>query len=84
MDFDKETGERVNFSLFLLLNIIMKREVYMKKYTLKGLAEGLVGASTVQANSINDVFKKHPILSQIKDKVKIQGNTINAIVACDG
>ncbi|EOV0103112.1 TPA: hypothetical protein RQJ47_001009 [Vibrio vulnificus] len=56
----------------------------MNTYRLKGIAEGIVGASTVSAGSIDDVFEKYPELKTVRDKLDISGKTITGISACDG
>ncbi|MBC8947352.1 hypothetical protein [Xenorhabdus indica] len=56
----------------------------MKEFKLFGLAEGLIGKSTVQAESIDDLFKKYNPLSDIRNKVTIQGNKVIAFMPCDG
>ena len=56
----------------------------MRTFRLKGLAEGLVGKSTVQADSIESVFTRFPILQQVRHKLNSKGDTIIGYAACDG
>ena len=56
----------------------------MANFRLEGLAEGLAGKSTVEAGSIEEVFHMIPALRQIKGKIKVKGNVLSSVVACDG
>lgn len=56
----------------------------MKTFTLRGLAEGLVGKSSVEAASLDDVFARHPQLAAVRMKLRIDGTTIAGFAACDG
>lgn len=56
----------------------------MKQYTLRGLAEGLVGSSSIKARSVEDVFAQHPALAAVRSKLTVSGTTISGFSACDG
>ena len=56
----------------------------MSTFRLKGIAEGIVGTSTVVAASIDEVFEMHPELKTVREKLDISGLTITGVVACDG
>ena len=56
----------------------------MITYQLRGLAEGIVGASTVEAKSSSDLIKKYPALKTIRHKFTIKNNRVVAFAACDG
>lgn len=56
----------------------------MKKFSLRGLAEGLAGRSSVTARDINEVFAKFPALQKVRSKLTIRRNTISGFCACDG
>jgi hypothetical protein len=60
------------------------RRSNMANFRLEGLAEGLAGKSTVEAGSIEEVFRMIPTLGQIKGKIKVKGNVLSSLVACDG
>ena len=51
---------------------------------LRGLAEGIVGKSVVNATSVNKVLEKYPDLLQVKSKLQITNNVISGFAACDG
>lgn len=55
----------------------------MHEFKLKGLVEGLLGQSTIKADSVKDVMEL-PQLRDIKNKVTVEGATLYAFVACDG
>ena len=56
----------------------------MRKFFLRGLAEGLAGHSSVMATSLDDVFAQLPALHQVREKLTVQDNTISGFCACDG
>lgn len=56
----------------------------MRVFILRGLAEGLLGASTVMAHSVNEVFANNPALAAVRDKLVINGNIISGFAPCDG
>lgn len=51
---------------------------------LRGLAEGVVGASTVEVESIEGLFKTYPELNNMKHKLHIKEDRITGFAACDG
>lgn len=56
----------------------------MKKFVLRGLPEGIIGKSTISLKSITELFKIHPALKVIENKLCIEGNVIGGFAACDG
>lgn len=56
----------------------------MLTFVLRGLAEGLVGKSSVQASNVNEVFALYPVLGSVKEKLAVRGNVIEAYLPCDG
>ncbi len=56
----------------------------MRVFLLRGIAEGMVGSSSVTARSIDDVFTRFPVLQGIRAKLTVSGNTISGFAACDG
>lgn len=62
----------------------MKGENDMSTFYLRGIAEGVVGKSSVLARSLDDLFNRYPSLSNVKSKIKIQGNCLIGFAACDG
>lgn len=56
----------------------------MRKFFLRGLAEGLAGRSFVMAKTMNDVFSQIPILQQVREKLVVGNDTISGFCACDG
>ncbi len=56
----------------------------MRAYTLRGIAEGLVGRSTVCANSIKDLFERYPVLALHRSKLVIDGTRVSGYAPCDG
>ncbi len=56
----------------------------MRKFVLRGLAEGLTGRSFVMARSLDEVFGKFPALKQAQQKLTVRKNTISGFCACDG
>lgn len=53
-------------------------------FILKGLPEGLVGASSVKASSVDELFKEHSCLEEVRYKLSIEGNVISGFASCDG
>lgn len=53
-------------------------------FLLRGLAEGLVGQSSVKAKSADEVFAQFPVLLAVREKLRVSGNTISGFCACDG
>lgn len=51
---------------------------------LRGLAEGIVGKSSMQARSVEDVFASVPALASVRSKLTVRGNVISGFAACDG
>ncbi len=51
---------------------------------LRGLAEGIVGASIVEVESIEGLFKTYPELNNVKHKLLIDEDKITGFAACDG
>ena len=51
---------------------------------LVGLPEGLVGASTVHADSVDDVFRRYPQLEAIRAKLTVESGRIVGFAPCDG
>ncbi len=56
----------------------------LKKFLLRGLAEGLAGRSFILATDMNDVLVKIPVLLNFKSKLSLQGDTITGFWPCDG
>ncbi len=56
----------------------------MRKFLLRGLAEGISGRSFIMATCQEDVFSKIPALQQVRNKLNISGDTISGFCACDG
>ena len=56
----------------------------MKKFFLSGLAEGLVGRSSVMANSVDSVFQQFPALQTVRSKLTVKGSKISGFSPCDG
>ena len=56
----------------------------MKQYTLRGIAEGMVGQSHVSARSVGHVFELFPALKAISGKLHIKDTLISGYAACDG
>lgn len=56
----------------------------MRTYQLRGLAEGIVGQSSVQAPSVEALFSSYPALGDVRHKLTIDGNTVTGYAACDG
>ena len=53
-------------------------------FFLRGLAEGLVGKSSVRAHSLDEVFDLFPVLSSVREKLMVSDDTISGFCACDG
>jgi hypothetical protein len=56
----------------------------VKKFFLRGLAEGLTGRSFVMATSLENVFVQFPALHEVREKLTVKNNTISGFCACDG
>ncbi|OQA36595.1 MAG: hypothetical protein BWY53_00453 [Parcubacteria group bacterium ADurb.Bin326] len=56
----------------------------MKKISLRGLAEGLIGLSYVNAKSSKEVLELYPELKAIEKKLTITDVSISGFAACDG
>lgn len=56
----------------------------MKKFILKGLAEGLAGKSSIEAKNADMAIAMIPGLSAHKQNLNISENEISGLVACDG
>lgn len=56
----------------------------MKVIKLRGLAEGLIGKSTISAKNFNEALSKFPILNSVKEKLSFKKNTISGFSPCDG
>lgn len=56
----------------------------MKRYILRGIAEGMVGQSQVSARSVKHLLEKFPELKAISSKIHIKGDLISGYAACDG
>ncbi|MEK7554844.1 MAG: hypothetical protein AAB518_02580 [Patescibacteria group bacterium] len=56
----------------------------MKKFLLRGIAEGLTGRSFVVALSLDEIFQQFPELRQAQNKLSITDNVISGFCACDG
>ena len=56
----------------------------MTKINLRGIAEGLVGASEIFVNDISDIYSKYPQLGDIQFKLVFDGSTLSGFAACDG
>jgi hypothetical protein len=56
----------------------------MITYRLKGIAEGIAGTSHVKANSVDEIFKKFPLLEGARHKIRVHGNVLHGAAACDG
>jgi len=57
---------------------------FMSTYSLRGIAEGLAGVSSVQADSLEDLFRRFPALAAARAKLRVDGNHISGFAACDG
>lgn len=64
--------------------LIGKEVIILKKFFLRGLAEGLTGRSFVLANDINDVFIQFPELCTVRDKLSVGSDVVSGFCACDG
>jgi hypothetical protein len=67
-----------------MLTQITRRCNVMRRIILRGLAEGLVGRSSVMASSVAAVFAAYPALEAARGKLSVSGNTISGFSACDG
>jgi hypothetical protein len=56
----------------------------MQTIKLRGLAEGILGASSVQAINMEEVFANHSALAAVRQKLEIKKNCISGFAACDG
>jgi hypothetical protein len=56
----------------------------MQTFILRGLAEGLAGTDSVQAENIDALFGMFPALAAVQSKLTIEGNLIRGFAACDG
>ena len=56
----------------------------MTMYRLKGIAEGLVGISHVEAHSVSEIFERFPQLEIARHKIKVHGSVLHGAAACDG
>lgn len=56
----------------------------MSEFKLRGIAEGVVGLSSVMANNIKDVYTKFPELKEIERKLSVNGGMIEGFSPCDG
>jgi len=53
-------------------------------FQLRGLAEGVVGYSSIYANSINEILETYPALKGISHKLIFKKDLITGFTACDG
>ncbi|QTH41191.1 hypothetical protein J4772_27100 [Cohnella sp. LGH] len=53
-------------------------------FVLRGLPEGIVGHSNVQANSFEELLNKYPQLANVKEKISVAGNVVSGFASCDG
>lgn len=62
--------------------------VLIMKFVLRGLPEGLVGKSEIEAESVSDAVNKFPMLELFKDDLeKVAGGIlpmVNVSKPCDG
>lgn len=58
--------------------------IKMQTIKLRGLAEGILGASSVQAINMEEVFANHSALAAVRQKLEIKKNCISGFAACDG
>ena len=56
----------------------------MQTFHLRGLAEGLVGCSEIQAQSAEEIFEQNPLLAENRSKLSVNGTTISGYAPCDG
>lgn len=56
----------------------------MRTFRLRGIAEGLVGQSTVTTSSVEDLFARFPALAGVRDKLTVTENAVTGYAACDG
>ncbi|MEN9640355.1 MAG: hypothetical protein RLZZ262_2224 [Bacteroidota bacterium] len=54
------------------------------KITLRGLAEGIVGASNIDTVSVEALFKTYPELNKVQHKLVVSEDRITGFAACDG
>ena len=53
-------------------------------FKLRGLPEGIVGRSEVQARSLEDLFATYPELAAVRDRLQIDGSTVRGFMPCIG
>lgn len=51
---------------------------------LRGLAEGIVGSASVEANSTEELFVTYPELKTSAHKLTVTEDTVTGYAACDG
>jgi len=56
----------------------------MKTFELRGIAEGILGRSSAQAASFQDLLSRHPELDAVREKLILDGNIIKGFAPCDG
>jgi hypothetical protein len=72
------------YKTIISVNAKNKEVVMMRKFLLRGLAEGISGRSFIMAKCPEDVFLKIPALQQVRNKLIVNGDTISGFCACDG
>jgi len=53
-------------------------------FRLLGLPEAVVGRSVVQAETLEDLFRRYPELARIRGKLTVEGQVIRGYEPCDG